>query len=193
VRSDFENEIKKTTVGVPYITKLPFDGMTDAEILEKLNICLKLGNYKWKDGKVSGAVYNFDEELIKLITEVYGKASYTNPLHPDIFPGVCKMEAEVIRITASLFNGNEETCGTMTTGGTESIIMACKAYRDFAREEHGVFKPNIVMPTTAHTAFDKAAQYLGLHVKTVKIDPVTMKVDLKDMENAITKNTIMVR
>lgn len=81
----------------------------------------------------------------------------------------------------------------MTTGGTESIIMACKAYRDYAREVKGTTKPNIVMPRTAHSGFDKAAQYLGLFVNTVPIDPVTTSVDLKAMEKAINKNTVMVR
>lgn len=80
----------------------------------------------------------------------------------------------------------------MTTGGTESILMACKAYRDYAKEERGVKRPEIIMPVTAHSGFDKAAQYLGLRVKTIPVDPVTLKVDLKAMERAISGNTIMV-
>lgn len=133
------------------------------------------------------------------------------------------MEAEVIRMVASLFNGNSNTCGSLTTGGTESILLACKAYRDYGREVNGIEKPNMVIPTTAHSAFDKAAQYLGwchlfindiiimflsafrgLHyllsliflgitVKTVKLDPKTFQVDVLAMERAINKNTIMVR
>lgn len=81
----------------------------------------------------------------------------------------------------------------MTTGGTESIIMACKAYRDFGREVNGITRPNIVMPRTAHSGFDKAAQYLGLYAKCVKINPKTTQVDINEMEKAINKNTIMVR
>jgi sphinganine-1-phosphate aldolase len=77
-----------------------------------------LGNYKWKEGFTSGIVYNYDEDTIKLIAEVYGKSSFTNPLHPEVFPGICKMEAEVIRMIANLFNGGPDACGTMTTGGT---------------------------------------------------------------------------
>lgn len=80
----------------------------------------------------------------------------------------------------------------MTTGGTESIMMACKAYRDFAKEEHGINKPNIVVPRTAHSAFDKAAQYLGLYVKYVEIDPITTQVVISQMKKAINRNTIMV-
>lgn len=166
--------------------------MTYDEIIKKVDEYLKTGNYDWANGRVSGSIYFFNQDLIKLTTEVYGKASYTNPLHPDVFPGVCKMEAEVVRMTANLFHGSSESCGTMTTGGTESIMMACKAYRDYGREENGITKPNIVMPVTAHSAFDKAAQYMGMFVKTIKVNPRTTQVDIKAMERAINSNTIMV-
>jgi sphinganine-1-phosphate aldolase len=120
-----------------------------------------LGHYKWTEGYVSGAVYNFDNKISELVTKVYGKTAYTNPMHADIFPGVVKMEAEVVRMVAHLFNGNSSTCGQITSGGTESILLACKAYRDFGREINGIENPNMVIPTTAHSAFDKAAQYFG--------------------------------
>jgi sphinganine-1-phosphate aldolase len=175
-----------------YIVKLPEDGWHRKDILEKMEEYLKLGHYKWQEGFVSGAVYNFDSRINDLMTKVYSKTAYTNPLHADVFPGVCKMEAEVIRMIAHLFNGGPSTCGCMTTGGTESILMAVKAYRDYGREVNGIDRPNIVIPTTAHTAFDKAAKYLGITVKTVRVDTVTYKVDLKAMERAINKNTIMV-
>lgn len=80
----------------------------------------------------------------------------------------------------------------MTSGGTESILMACKAYRDFAREVKGIKKPEIVIPTTAHAAFDKAAQYLGLRSRVIPVDPHTTQVDIKAMRRAINSNTIMV-
>lgn len=79
----------------------------------------------------------------------------------------------------------------MTTGGTESIIMACKAYRDYAKTERGITRPNIVIPITAHSAFDKAAQYLKLHVRTVPVDPESRTVNLNEMRKIINRNTIM--
>lgn len=80
----------------------------------------------------------------------------------------------------------------MTTGGTESLIMACKAYRDYGREAKGIYKPNIVMPRTAHSGFDKAAQYLNIFIYHVDVDPVTTKVNIQQMAKKINKNTIMV-
>lgn len=71
--------------------------------------------------------------------------------------------------------------------------MAVKAYRDYARDVKGIKRPNIVIPRTAHSAFDKAGQYFKVHVNSVVVDPDTFKVNLKAMEKAINKNTIMVR
>ena len=71
------------------------------------------GDSKWREGYVSGSVYYNNQELINLLKEVFGKSSYTNPLHPDVFPGTCKMEGEVIRMTANLFHGNSNSCGTV--------------------------------------------------------------------------------
>lgn len=81
----------------------------------------------------------------------------------------------------------------MTTGGTESILLACKAYRDYAREVKGIKNPEIVMPITAHSAFDKAAQYFNLKIRSVPINKNSYTVCIKSMKRAITKNTIMVR
>lgn len=178
--------------GLEYYTQLPSDGMAPDDILKLLDRYLALGEYNWRDGRVSGTVYNYDPALIELVTTVYGRTSYTNPLHSDVFPGICKMEAEVVRMTATLFGGDEESCGTMTTGGTESIMMACKAYRDYARAERGVVDPNIVMPTTAHSGFDKAAQYLRMHVRTVPVDAESTEVLVAAMERSINRNTVMV-
>lgn len=76
----------------------------------------RLGKYKWKEGYVSGTVYYYDEKLTNLITEVNRLASYTNPLHPDVFPGVCKMEAEIIKMVVNLFHGTEDGCGSVRIG-----------------------------------------------------------------------------
>lgn len=96
---------------IGYLVKLPEDGWHRKDILKLMDEYLDMGHYKWKDGFVSGSVYNYDAKIIDLMTKVYNKTAYTNPLHPDIFPGICKMEAEVIRMVASLFNGNSSTCG----------------------------------------------------------------------------------
>ncbi|XP_063983868.1 sphingosine-1-phosphate lyase [Diachasmimorpha longicaudata] len=191
MKCTFERESLKRVKDIDFVTKLPLNGLTHEEILDAVKRLIKLGEFDWQHGRVSGAVYRHDEKLIKLMSDVYGIASYTNPLHPDIFPGVCKMEAEVVRISCRLFHGDEASCGTMTTGGTESILLACKAYRDYAKAVKGITRPEMVVPSTAHSAFDKAAQYLKIRVRTVPINPNSFTVKINDMERAINKNTIM--
>lgn len=80
----------------------------------------------------------------------------------------------------------------MTSGGTESIIMACKAYRDYAKETRGVNRPEIVLPRTAHAAFDKAGSYLGMRLKHIDVDYHTQTVNISAMKKAIGRNTVMV-
>lgn len=185
---DMNNHVKKTGV----IVKLPESGMEYDEIMKKLDSYMDLGTSNWQDGYCSGAVYNFDDEVINLMTEVFRKTAYTNPLHSDVFPGINKMESEVIRMSATLFNGNDETCGSISSGGTESILLACRAYRNYAKEVKGIDKPNMVLPVSAHTAFDKAADYLGIRVRRTKLDPKTYKADVNALKSAIDSNTIMV-
>ena len=79
------------------------------------------------------------------------------------------MEAEIVRMACGIFNGSADSCGCVTTGGTESIILACKAYRDIGRER-GVELGEMLVPVTAHAAFDKAADMLGLRLRHVPGD-----------------------
>ncbi|XP_055917558.1 sphingosine-1-phosphate lyase [Eupeodes corollae] len=190
-RDEFRKDMVKRCDGLVYSHKLPEKGFSKEEIFALVDQHIQKGNYDWQDGRVSGTVYGYDPDVVDLITKVYGKASYTNPLHPDIFPGICKMEAEVVKMISTLFNGDENTSGTMTTGGTESILLACKAYRDYAREVKGITKPNMIVPKSAHAAFDKAGQFLGIHVRSIKLNPKTTEVDLTAFKNAINSNTIM--
>ncbi|KAL0281353.1 UNVERIFIED_CONTAM: hypothetical protein PYX00_002365 [Menopon gallinae] len=191
IEHTFNEDVAERNKNLPVFKELPENGLPVSDIVQLIDKYLQAGDYQWKDGKVSGAVYVYKEELINLLTDVYGKASYTNPLHPEIFPGICKMEAEVVRMTANLFHGGPQACGTMTTGGTESIMMAVKACRDYAIHERGIKHPQMVVPTTAHPAFDKAAAYLKIKIIHVRVDPETTAVDLKAMKRAITRNTCM--
>ncbi|ETE63813.1 Sphingosine-1-phosphate lyase 1 [Ophiophagus hannah] len=99
------------------------------------------------------------------------------------------MEAEVVRMACTLFHGGAKSCGTMTSGGTESILLACKAYRDLAYEK-GIKYPEMLVPVSAHAAFDKAAHYFRIKIVHIPLTEL-MQVDVKAMKKAITKNTAM--
>ncbi|XP_018354616.1 PREDICTED: sphingosine-1-phosphate lyase isoform X1 [Trachymyrmex septentrionalis] len=191
VNEIFENDVLRRFKETSFIVHLPKNGLKNEKLLNLVNEYIYLGDYDWKSGRVSGTVYRANSELTELMGNVYAIASYTNPLHPEVFPGICKMEAEVVRIACNLFNGDKDSCGTMSSGGTESIFLACKAYRDYARDVKGIKKPEIVLPVTAHAAFDKAAQYLKIKLCYVPVHPHSFTVCIKTMKKSITKNTIM--
>jgi sphinganine-1-phosphate aldolase len=101
------------------------------------------------------------------------------------------MEAEIIRMTANLYHGDDKSCGIGTSGGTESIILACLAYRERARAERGVTRPNIVTSETAHAAFDKAAHYFNIEIRKVPVKE-DLRADVAGMKRAIDSNTICI-
>lgn len=80
----------------------------------------------------------------------------------------------------------------MTSGGTESLLLAVKAYKDYAIEERGISHPEILCPVTAHAAFDKAAQLMGIGIKHVPLLKDRYICDVRAMEKMITKRTCMV-
>jgi len=191
VQDGMEKEHLALTGHLEDILELPAQGMTEDDVLKLAKVYADLGDADWKNGSESGTVYNGNTKLTELMTKVYGMTAWSNPLHPGTFPGIRKMEAEVVRMACQMFNGGPESCGCITTGGTESIILACKAYRDWAREERGIEHPNMVVPVTAHAAFDKAAAMLDMVIKHVKVDPVTKEVDIKAMKRTINSSTCM--
>ncbi|XP_068927209.1 sphingosine-1-phosphate lyase 1 isoform X1 [Petaurus breviceps papuanus] len=188
-REDIVKNMSFLKMDMEYVKNLPAEGLSTADILERLKDYSSLGNSHWEDGKVSGTVYSGDEKLTELLVKVYGDFAWSNPLHPDVFPGVRKMEAEVVRIVCTLFNGGPESCGCVTSGGTESILMACKAYRDLAYEK-GIKFPEIVAPVSVHAAFEKAAHYFGMKLIRVPLNK-NMEVNVKAMRRAISGNTAM--
>ena len=84
------------------------------------------------------------------------------------FSAVGQMESEILRMTLDLYNGPQDSCGLMTSGGTESLFIAMLTYREWGRKR-GIKKPNIVCSQTAHVGMDKAAFYLGMEMRKVPL------------------------
>ncbi|XP_076981126.1 sphingosine-1-phosphate lyase 1 isoform X2 [Tamandua tetradactyla] len=187
-KDDINKNMSYLKVDKEYVKALPTQGLNSSAVLEKLKEYSSMDTC-WQDGRASGTVYNGEEKLTELLVKAYGDFAWSNPLHPDIFPGLRKIEAEIVRISCSLFNGGPDSCGSVTSGGTESILMACKAYRDLAIE-NGIKNPEIVAPQSAHAAFDKAAHYLGMKIVHVPLNKM-MEVDVRAMRRAISRNTAM--
>uniref|UniRef100_A0A6C0JEP6 Sphingosine-1-phosphate lyase n=1 Tax=viral metagenome TaxID=1070528 RepID=A0A6C0JEP6_9ZZZZ len=191
--TDAVGMIKKEFKIVDYKNRnsLPETGMSVANIKE---IALNYKGYRKfrpEDGKVSGTVYLGNEpEFNNLMIDTVREFIYSNPLHPDVFPDIRIMESEIINMVKNLFNGSSESCGNLTSGGTESILMACKAYRDYYRDNKGIYDPEIIIPESAHGSFLKAGDYFGIKMVKVPVDYNTGKVIIKKVISSITSNTI---
>ncbi|KAF7315761.1 Sphinganine-1-phosphate aldolase [Mycena indigotica] len=189
---DIENRLVPKGPDVTRHLSLPKEGKSLEWILAEMDKMDDEMSHatNWRQGKISGAVYHGGEDLERVIVAAYAKYAVSNPLHPDVFPAVRKMEAEIVAQTLQLYNG-PNGAGTMTSGGTESIIMSVKTHRDWARAVKGIAEPEMIIPSSAHAAFDKGAAYLKIKVHTIPVDSYTRKVDIKAVKRAINANTIM--
>lgn len=116
------------------------------------------GDARWRDGKTAVYVFNAGPDVEQVQKEAYALFQSENGLGPAAFPSLKRMEDEVVGFGLELLHGAEDASGVITSGGTDSITMAVKAARDFARKARGVAGSlNIVLPRSAHPAFDKAS------------------------------------
>lgn len=196
---------------------LPVNKSSASDLLQLMTKWSEFESTRWNQGQASGAIYHGDSKLLEFLSRVYGLFTVANPLHPELFPYVRKMEGEIVAMMIGLFNGQmkdshinhvngnnnekegknvveykQQCCGTLTSGGTESILLACKAYRDRARDLLGITSPEIIAPTTIHAAFEKAAHYFGMKLIHVDINEKTSAVNVEDVKRAITRNTVLI-
>lgn len=129
--------------GVVRYLNLPKEGWSEETVRKELDTLAAMEHTRWEDGYVSGAVYHGGDELMKLQTEAFGMFTVANPIHPDVFPGVRKMEAEIVAMVLAMFNAPQGAAGVTTSGGTESILMACLGARQRAYAERGVTEPEM--------------------------------------------------
>ncbi len=172
---------------------IPEVGMKHDDVLTMMKKYYEKEKPLWYNGYASGAVYHGGNEHLDLQVEAYRLFSVSNPLHPDMWPSVMQFEAEVVSMTANLLGGgNNQVCGTMTSGGTESIFLAAKTHRHWAAETLGITQPEIVAPETAHAAINKACEILGIKLVQVPVSHSTFIVDPRTLEKYITSDTIMI-
>ncbi|KAL1507256.1 hypothetical protein AB1Y20_008105 [Prymnesium parvum] len=189
VRASLEPTVLKDVTSP--CTRLPFDGLSEGALMRLIDSRREIDTKYWKDGMVTGAVYHGQQQYMDFIGKIYGMFAFTNPLHVAIHPATRQMEAEVIQMVINLYHGGPDAVGAFTTGGTESILMAMKAYRDYGREKRGIRSPNIVASITAHAAFDKAAQYFGIQLRHARVN-ASMEIDLDDVRRLVDANTVAI-
>ncbi|GIX43264.1 MAG: aspartate aminotransferase family protein [Leptospiraceae bacterium] len=197
IEKEFEKITKPYKDKYPTYKRLPSKGIKKDDLLKYLEDIQKQENDRWQKGYVSGAVYHGEKKHIELLNQVYAMYSQTNPLHSDLWPSIAKFEAEIISMCASLLNADldlpyeKRVCGSISSGGTESILLAMKTYRDWARVEKNIKKPEVIVPVTAHAAFEKASEYFKIKLVKIPVDE-NFKADIKKLKKVITKNTIAI-
>jgi len=180
--------------------RMPAEGRDRDEILAEMEEMKSLEDGGWKKGHASGCVYHGADDHVEFLNKVYAINSQSNPLHADLWPSVPKFESEIVSMTANMLGAGQsgaepgtpqEICGVVSSGGTESILLAMKTYRDYARDKKGITKPEMIVPTTAHAAFDKAAQFFGIDIIHVPVAD-NFRADVAATERAITDNTVVI-
>ncbi|KAL2547223.1 Sphingosine-1-phosphate lyase [Forsythia ovata] len=182
-REGWMNELPRAGLGRMVIEKMKDEKQNDAA---------------WQ-GKCSGTVYiggNEYEGHFSLINEACSMFAHTNPLHLDVFQSVVRFEAEVVAMTAALLGSKEKSsggqiCGNMTSGGTESILLAVKASRDFMKAKKGITRPEMIIPASAHSAYDKAAHYFNIKLWRVPVNK-DFRANVKAIKRHINRNTILI-
>jgi sphinganine-1-phosphate aldolase len=141
---------------------------------------LAQGDVRWREGKTAVYVFNAGADVEQVQKEAYALFMSENGLGPAAFPSLKRMEAEVVDFGLELFHAPDGAAGAVTSGGTDSITMAVKAARDHARKVRGVEGPlNLVLPRSAHPAFDKACAVMEIEVRRTALagylaDPAAM-------------------
>ena len=169
---------------------IPSVGWSSDQVFDALEE-LRTGDIAWRDGRAFSLAYYAGAEAIQVAEEAYRRFSGENALSTNAFPSLRKIQSDVVAMTGSWLGANHDSAGFMTSGGTESILMAVKAARDRLRSERNITKPNIVLPTSAHAAFDKACAYFDVESRRVDVK-ADWRADVKSMRSQVDQNTVLI-
>jgi sphinganine-1-phosphate aldolase len=169
---------------------LPQSGLSKDEVLARLSD-LRADDKDWRSGRVFSLVFHAGDDVDEVAREASVMFLSENALNPLAFPSVGRMQQDVVDITVDLFHGGDAAAGFMTSGGTESILLAVKAARNRGRAEHGVTAPNMVVAESAHAAFHKASEYFGVAVRKIPVRD-DWRADVDAMAAAVDDDTVLV-
>lgn len=163
---------------------------SENKIRETLKRMKDIDDASSKEGKSSGNYYfGTDQKHKDFISDVSKDFLYSNVLHFSDTKGSLQIENELILFMKNLMNGDENTVGTTTSGGTESIILGLCSLRTMANKR-GIKHPHIISSSTAHAALIKGSYYLGIELTLLDVDEETGISNFNEMINSIKENTI---
>ena len=151
---------------------------------------LAAGDVHWTEGRVFSLAYDAGPEVRAVADRAYAAFSSANGLNTDAFPSLRTMQNDVVAVVRDWVHAPSSAAGFMTSGGTESILMAVKAARERGRRERGVAAPNMVLPISAHAAFDKAAHYFGVECRRAAVGS-DWRADPNAMAELVDDDTVL--
>ena len=147
------------------VSSFPEEGLAPEAVFAEMEEA-RSADVDWRRGRLGLYVHYAGDDVLKVAKEAYMRFFSENALGRTAFPSLVKFESDVVDWTLGLFHAKEGAFGNITSGGTESIFLAMKTARDWARQHHdGGGRPNVVVPHSAHPAFNKAAHYLDVEVR----------------------------
>lgn len=171
---------------------IPEKGIPRKEVLDRLKGFAR-EDVNYRDNKIFSLVYYLGEEHTDFLKQAYGMYFSENGLNPMAFRSLKRFEHEVVRMSASLLNGDDQVAGVMTSGGTESCLLPVLAYREMARAGRVIplRRPEMIAPETIHVAWEKAAKYFDVKMVHVPVDS-DCRADVNAVRRKINRNTIMI-
>src|SRR5664280_1345344 len=178
--------------------RLPAHGMDADAVLARLDD-LAADDRDWRGGRVFSLVYNAGDDVLDLLARATARYSAENALNTMAFPSLGWMQHDIVTITAGLLGADQvaadrtgDVGGYLTSGGTESLLQATKTARDWGRaSDRPIERPNMVLATSGHAAFEKAAHYFDVESRRVPVG-LDFRADLDAMADAIDDNTVLV-
>lgn len=172
--------------------EFPRRGRADDRILRALEE-LRRGDVQWRRGRAFSHIYHGDDEVVELARRAYLAYFAEDGSSPSAFPSLRRLEGEILSILAGLLGGDSETVGTLTSGTTESIFLAVRAARRWARSHQPKnTRPEMIVAESAHPAFAQAGRYFGLHPVIAPIDASDYGLDMAGVTRALSERTTLV-
>ncbi len=170
---------------------LPPRGKSRKQVLARLR-SYGAGDPDYRHLRTWSLVYYLGEEHTRFLEKAHAMYFSANGLNPMAFKSLKRFESEVVGMTAGMLNGDAGACGTMTSCGTESCLLAVKTYRDMARDKRPwIRRPEMVIPETAHVAWEKGADYFGVKPVRAPLGP-DWRVDAGAVRKLVGRRTIMI-
>ncbi len=165
-------------------------GRSALDVLEDLE-ALRSADVRWRDGKAFSLAYSAGPDVLALSEEAYRRFSGENALNTAAFPSLRTMHDDVVSWVATWLHGPPSVRGFLTSGGTESLVLVVRAAVVRARREGRLSdRPNMVLPTSAHAALEKGADYFGVESRRVAVGG-DWRADAGAMAAAADESTVL--